>query len=184
LRVAPYTTMIGLFVVTGLRISEAVALHEPRDFDLCSGVLTIRRTKFGKSRLVPLHISATRALRRYVSLRNRIRPERTTPALFVGEAGRRLTVWAIRWTFNRLSRQTGLRGPADRCGPRIHDLRHRLAVTTLLQWYRRGVDVEQRLPRLSTFLGHGHVTDTYWYLSAVPELMRLAAKRLPPLEED
>jgi integrase/recombinase XerD len=106
------------------------------------------------------------------------------PRLFVGEAGRRLTVWAIRWTFNRLSRQIGLRAPTDRRGPRIHDLRHRLAVTTLLHWYRRGVDVEQRLPRLSTFLGHGHVTDTYWYLSAIPELMRLAAKRLEPLEED
>jgi integrase len=184
LRAATYTTLLGLLVVTGLRISEAVALDEPDDVDLRAGVLTIRRTKFGKSRLVPIHTTTTRALRRYARLRNGVHPARTTPAFFVGEHGCRLTVWTIRWTFNRLSRQTGLRGPADRRGPRLHDFRHRLAVTTLLHWYRRGVDVEHRLPRLSTFLGHGHVTDTYWYLTAVPELMHLAAKRLEPLEED
>jgi len=184
LRAATYTTLIGLLVVTGLRISEAVALDESADVDLERGVLTIRRTKFGKSRLVPLHPSTTRALRRYLLVRNRVHPTRTTSALFVGEGGRRLTAWTIRRTFIHLSRQTGLRGPTDRCGPRLHDLRHRFAVTTLLHWYRRGVDVEQRLPRLSTFLGHGHVSDTYWYLSAVPELMRLAAKRLDLLQGD
>ena len=177
LRAASYSTLIGLLAVSGLRISEAIALDD-QDVDLAEGVLTIRRTKFGKSRLVPLHPSTTRALRRYLRTRDRIGPRRPSAALFVGEQGRRLTEWAVRWTFNKLSRQTGLRGPTDRRGPRLHDLRHRLAVKTLIGWYRQGADVEARLPVLSTYLGHGHVTDTYWYLSAVPELLRLAAERL------
>jgi integrase len=177
LRAASYSTLIGLLAVSGLRISEAIALDD-QDVDLAEGVLTIRRTKFGKSRLVPLHPSTVRALRRYRRTRDRIRPRRPSAALLVGEQGRRLTEWAVRWTFNKLSRETGLRGPTDRRGPRLHDLRHRLAVKTLIGWYRRGVDVEARLPVLSTYLGHGHLTDTYWYLSAVPELLRLAAERL------
>lgn len=177
LRPASYSTLIGLLAVSGLRISEAIALDDA-DVDLAAGVLTIRRTKFGKSRLVPLHPSTTRALRRYLRTRDRIRPRRPSAAVFVGEQGRRLTEWAVRWTFNKLSRETGLRGPTDRRGPRLHDLRHRLAVKTLIGWYRQGADVEARLPVLSTYLGHGHLTDTYWYLSAVPELLRLAAERL------
>lgn len=174
---ATYATLIGLLAVTGLRISEAIALDDA-DVDLAEGVLSIHRTKFGKSRLVPLHPSTTRALRRYRQRRDRVHRSRTTDSFLVGDRGRRLTVWAARWTFIRLSRATGLRGLADRRGPRLHDFRHRFAVTTLLRWYRRGADVEQRLPVLSTYLGHGHVTDTYWYLSAVPELLRLATERL------
>jgi len=177
LRAATYSTLIGLLAVSGLRISEAIGLDE-RDVDLASGVLTIRRTKFGKSRLVPLHASTTRALRRYVRLRDRIHRVRAWDSFLVGERGGRLNQWTVRWTFNMLSRATGLRGPTDRCGPRLHDFRHRFAVKTLLQWYRRGVNVERQLPVLSTYLGHGHVTDTYWYLTAVPELLRLAAERL------
>lgn len=177
LRARSYVTLIGLLAVTGLRISEALALDD-RDVDLTQGVLTIRRTKFGKSRLVPLHSSATPALRRYLRARDRVYPTRPDDAFFIGEQGRRLTEWAARHTFNQLSRQTGLRGPNDRRGPRLHDLRHHLAVSTLIKWYRRGVDVEARLPVLATYLGHGHITDTYWYISAVPELLRLAAERL------
>jgi integrase len=177
LRAATYATLIGLLAVTGLRISEAIAIDDP-DVDLADGVLTIRRTKFGKSRLVPLHPSTTRVLRRYRQRRDRVHPTRATGSFLVSERGRRLTVWAARWTFIRLSRAAGLRAPTDRRGPRLHDFRHRLAVTTLLRWYRRGVDVEQRLPALSTYLGHGHVADTYWYLTAVPELLRLATERL------
>jgi len=84
----------------------------------------------------------------------------------------------VRWTFIRLSRRIGLRKPSASSGPRLHDFRHRFAVRTLLGWYRSGVDVERRLPVLSTFLGHGHVEDTYWYLSAVPELLALTTGRL------
>jgi len=177
LRAASYSSLIGLLAVSGLRISEAIGLDDP-DVELAEGVLRIRRTKFGKSRLVPLHPSTTRALRRCMRTRDRIRPLRPSAAFFVGEQGRRLTEWTVRWAFNKLSRATGLRGPSDRRGPRLHDLRHALAVKTLIGWYRRGVDVDARLPVLSTYLGHGHVTDTYWYLSAVPELLRLAAERL------
>ncbi|MBI2202725.1 MAG: tyrosine-type recombinase/integrase [Candidatus Rokubacteria bacterium] len=177
LRPATYTTLLGLLAVTGLRISEAVALNRD-DIDEVDGVLTIRRTKFGKSRLVPVHPSTRRALHRYSRLRDRVYPKPTTTSVFVSERGARLTSWTVRYTFNKLSRQSGLRGLADRRGPRLHDFRHRLAVNTLLRWYRAGVDAERHLLELSTYLGHGHIVDTYWYLSAVPELLRLAAARL------
>ena len=177
LRSATYATLLGLLAVTGMRISEALALDRD-DVDWSKAVLTIRRTKFGKSRLVPVHPSTRRALRRYTRRRDRVHPKSTTESLFVSERGARLTQWTVRYTFNRLSRRIGLRGPADRRGPRLHDFRHRLAVNTLLRWYRTGVDVERHLPELSTYLGHRHVADTYWYLSAVPELLRLAAARL------
>lgn len=177
LRGTSYSTLLGLLAVTGLRINEALGLDD-QDVDLTEGVLMIQRTKCDESRLVPLHPSTTRALRRYLRARDRICPCRPTQAFFVGEHGRRLTEWTVRWTFNKLSRQTGLRSATDRRGPRLHDFRHRLAVKTLIAWYRRGVDVERRLPVLSTYLGHSHITDTYWYLTAVPELLQLAAKRL------
>lgn len=177
LRPATYATLFGLLAVTGLRISEALALNQG-DVDWSEAVLTIRRTKFGKSRLVPVHPSTRRALQRYCGLRDRVHPKPATGSVFVSERGARLTAWTVRYTFNKLSRQIGLRGPADRRGPRLHDFRHRVAVNTLLHWYRAGVDVERHLPELSTYLGHGHIADTYWYLSAVPELLRLAAARL------
>ncbi len=177
LRPATYATLLGLLAVTGMRISEALALNRD-DVNWSEAVLAVRRTKFGKSRLVPVHPSTQRALRRYTRRRDRVYPKPTTESVFVSERGARLTPWTVRYTFNRLSRRIGLRGPADRRGPRRHDLRHRLAVDTLLRWYRAGVDVERHLPELSTYLGHGHVADTYWYLSAVPELLRLAAARL------
>jgi integrase/recombinase XerD len=176
LRAATYFTLIGLLAVTGLRISEAIALDDG-DVDLAEGILRIRRTKFGKSRLVPLHPSTTRALQRYLRTRDRIRPKRPTIAFFVGEQGRRLNQYTVRWTFNKLCRETGLRRPTDRRGPRLHDLRHRLAIKTLIEWYRRGLDVERHLPVLATYLGHGHINDTYWYVTAVPELLRWAARR-------
>jgi integrase/recombinase XerD len=177
MRAATYSTLIGLLAVSGLRISEAIALDD-EDVDFAEGVLRIRRTKFGKSRLVPLHPSTTRALRRYLRTRDRIHPRRSCSAFFVGERGRRLTHWTARWTFNKLCRETGLRRPADHRGPRLHDLRHRLAIKTLIAWYRRGLDVERHLPVLATYLGHGHINDTYWYVTAVPELLRWAARRL------
>jgi len=177
LRPRTHVTLLGLLVVTGMRISEAVALDR-QDVDLPAAVLTIRRSKFGKSRLVPVHASTCRALECYAQCRDTIQPRPRTARFFVGEHGKGLTDWAARGTFVRLSHEVGLRGPADRRGPRLHDLRHRFAVSTLLRWYRSGIDVERHLPELSTYLGHGNVTDTYWYLSAVPELMRLVAARL------
>jgi integrase len=177
LRAATYSTLIGLFAVTGLRSSEALALDD-RDVDLREGVLTIRDTKYRKSRLVPLHPSSVRALRRYQQARARVFRRRMTGAFFVGEGGRRLLQDTVEDRFRKLCRQAGVGGPADRREPRLHDFRHRLAVRALIRWYRSGADVERHLPALSTYLGHARIADTYWYLTAVPELLRLAADRL------
>jgi len=172
-----YPTLFGVLAVTGLRISEVVAL-DVADVDLHGALLTIRATKFGKSRLVPIHASTQRALQSYTRRRDRLQPRASTPSFFRSERGTRLTHWTVRATFVKLSHQVGLRKPADRFGPRLHDFRHRFAVRTLLGWYRRGVDIDPRMPVLSAYLGHAHVTDTYWYLSAVPELLSAAARRL------
>lgn len=177
LRPRTYSTLFGLLVVTGMRISEVIGLDD-EDIDLNRGVLTIHRTKFGKSRVIPIHPSTRRMLRKYVRQRDEVHPKPKTPSFFVSDRGTRLTQCTVRWTFVRLSRQIGLRGPSDSHGPRPHDIRHTFAVKTLLKWYRMGVDVERHMRELATFLGHVHVTDTYWYISATPELLRLAAKRL------
>jgi integrase/recombinase XerD len=177
LRSHTYATLLALFAVTGMRTNEPLHL-ERDDVDLDHGILTVRQTKFGKSRYVPVHESTRQALERYAAHRDRLCPNPQCRRFFLAERGMPVTEWALRYTFVKLSRQTGLRGPADSHGPRLHDFRHRFAVETLKRWYRRGVDVEQRLPQLSTFLGHAHVTDTYWYLTAVPELLTLAARRL------
>ena len=163
--------------MAGLRISEALTLEQP-DVDLAEGILTIRQTKFGKTRLVPLHTSTRDVMADYARRRNRFLRSPSSPCFFLNDHGRRLDGSAVRRTFYDLSRQTGLRGPEDHKGPRLHDFRHRFAVRTLVQWYRSNEDVERRLPVLSTFLGHGHVADTYWYLSVEPELMGLATRRL------
>jgi integrase len=179
LRAKTYVTLLGLLTVAGLRISEAIVLDR-EDVDLEGGILTIRRTKFGKTRLVPVHRSTTLALRRYARFRDRVHPRPRTSSFLVDEAGARLVKNTAEDIFVRLSRRIGLRGPEGRHGhgPRLHDLRHRWAVDTLLRWYRAGVDVERHLPELSTYLGHTHVSDTYWYLTAVPELMSLAMSLL------
>ncbi len=177
LRAATYETLFGLLVTTGLRISEALRLDRA-DIDWTDGVLTIRETKFSKSRLVPIHSTTARALRRYAQRRNNIYRAPMTPAFFLREDGARLGYYGVRATFARLSREIGLRGPRDSRGPRMHDCRHRFAVQALIRWYREGADVEQLLPVLSTYLGHVKVSDTYWYLTAIPELLQLAMARV------
>lgn len=179
LRSRTYATLLGLLAVTGMRIGEAIALDRD-DVDFSGALLTIRGAKFNKSRLVPVHATTRRALQRYADQRDRIHPRPRTTSFFVGEHGSRMVRNTVEQMFVRLSREVGLRGPSDSRGPRVHDIRHRFAVTTMLRWYRAGVDVERHLPELSTFLGHGHPTATYWYLSAVPELMRLVVARLEP----
>jgi len=178
LRPWTYHCLIGLLSVSGLRIGEARNLELP-DVDLQAAVLTIRGAKFGKSRLVPVHASTRDVLADYLVRRKRCWATRpVSPYVFVSNWGNRLDGGEIHRTFYALSRQTGLRGPSASHGPRLHDLRHRFAVTTLLRWYRAGEDAERRLPILSTYLGHVHVSDTFWYLSAWPELMREAMRRL------
>ena len=191
LRGPTLATLFGLIVVTGMRISEAVKLNRS-DVDLSEGVLTIRRTKFGKSRLVPVHPSTRMALAKYAELRDRVLGNLATPAFFVLEQGQRIADGVARQYFARVSRQLGHRtlsqGLSGRRrvrmrtrhgrGPRLHDLRHRFAAYTLLKWYRDGVDVEKELPKLATYLGHCNINYTYWYIEAVPELLQLAAERV------
>jgi integrase len=172
-----YHHLFGLLAVTGMRVSEAMGL-ERDDADLGAGVLTVRLTKFGKSRILPVHPTTCAALRSYARRRDRHLGSRCGPTFFVTERGDRLHRNHIQRAFSRLSCEIGLRGPGDRTGPRIHDLRHRFAIRTLLHWYREGKDVEEHLPALSTYLGHTCVRDTYWYLSFCPELMQEAAHRL------
>jgi len=182
LRAATYSAVFALLAVTGMRISEPIGLNQ-EDVDLIHGILTVYQTKFGKSRLVPIHPSTQKALQQYASLRGRIFPKPETEGFFISEQGTRLTDWTVRSTFVKLSRQIGLRGPHDSYGPRLHDFRHSFAIKTLLAWYRKGVNVDRHMPELSVYLGHAHVSDTYWYLSAVPELMQLAAMRLEQIQK-
>lgn len=177
LRQATYRTLIGLLAVTGMRVGEAIGLDRP-DVDLVQGVVTVRGAKHGKSRELPLHPSAAAALRGYTRLRDRVCPQPTTPAALISPAGTRLIYCNVHSTFRQLRDRAGLRPRSAACRPRIHDLRHAFAVRTLLDWYRGDLDVQSRMPLLSTYLGHVHPKDTYWYLSAAPELLTLAASRL------
>ena len=179
LRASSFSTLFGLLAVTGMRVSEALKLDR-EDVDLEQGILGIRRTKFGKSRLVPVHSSTRDVLKRYDERRARVFPRPATPAFFLSERGTRITDWSARYTFAKISQRIGLRAAAKGHGqgPRIHDMRHRFAVHTLIAWYRTGVDVERELPKLATYLGHVHANETYWYLEAVPELLQLATQRL------
>lgn len=173
-----YHCLFGLLSVTGLRIGEARNLTL-QDVDLDAAVLTIRGTKFGKSRLVPLHASTCQVLADYIARRERHWAARPVSAyLFVSKLGNRLDGGSIRRTFYALSRQIGLRGVADSHGPRLHDMRHAFATNTLVHWYQAEQDPERLLPILSAYLGHVHVADTQWYLSSSPELMREAMRRL------
>ena len=173
-----YYCLFGLLSVTGLRLGEARHLRL-QDVDLKEGVLTIRGAKFGKDRLVPLHASTCKVLAEYIARRQRHWAGRpVSDYLFVSSWGNRLDNGQIHRAFYAASRQIGLRGASDSHGPRLHDLRHRFATTTLVNWYRSHQEPERCLPLLSAFLGHVHVADTQWYLSASPELMREAMSRL------
>ena len=184
LRPWTYHCLFGLLSVSGLRLGEARNL-ELQDVDLNAAVLTIRGAKFGKSRLVPLHASTCEVLADYIARRNRHWAARPVSSyLFVSNWGNRLDSGDIHRTFYALSRQIGLRGVADSHRPRLHDMRHQFATNTLVTWYRSNQDPERRLPILSAYLGHVHVADTQWYLSASPELMREAMRRLEQRWED
>ncbi len=170
-----YATLIGLLACTGLRVGEALALDRT-DIDWCEKTLLIRRAKFGKSRLVPLHNTAIDRLEAYATIRDgSIRRPRTSN-FFLEHDGMRLDYSNAAMTFLRLVHRAGLAHARPR-RPRIHDMRHSFAVKTLLRWYREGVDVEAWLPRLSTYLGHVSPSSTYWYLTATPELLAIAAAR-------
>lgn len=180
LRGTTYSTLFALIASTGLRVSEAVRLHNA-DVDLKAGVLTVRRTKFAKSRHVPLHSSAIEPLRWYRRSRDRwVTPTEDSP-FFVGSRGRRrgeqLSARQVDRVFAGLRTQLGWRNRGAHHAPRVHDLRHAFVVRRILAWHSNGIDIDQAMLSLSTYVGHAMVTNTYWYLSAVPELMALAAKK-------
>jgi integrase/recombinase XerD len=181
LRAATFETLVGLLVVSGLRIGEALHLDRD-DVDLDDGVLHIRQTKFGKTRDVPLHPSTVDALAAYARRRYQLSPRPRDPSFFVSTAGTRLRYDNVHLAWLDLVRRAGLAPRSERCRPRPHDTRHSFAVRTLVGWYRDGVDVAAAMPLLSTYLGHVHPANTYWYLSAAPELLALIAARLEAAE--
>jgi integrase len=172
---ATHSTLIGLLAVTGMRVGEALKLDD-NDLDWDDGVVQVRESKFGKSRIVPLHPSTLDALDSYLATRDGL-VKRRVSAVFVSIRGNRMIYACAQETFRRLCDTTGIGANAPN-RPRIHDLRHSFAVNTLIGWHRDGENVDARLAALSTYLGHRDPRSTYWYLSAAPELLALAARRI------
>jgi integrase len=175
-----YRTLIGLLAVTGMRVGEAINLDRD-DLDVGAGVLVVRNGKFGKSRELVLHGSTVAAMTQYSVLRDRIHPSALSRAWFISKTGSRLNYNDVQHRFHRLTQTVGIAPRSATCRPRIHDLRHSFAANTLLGWYQSNVDIAARIPLLSTYLGHVNPHHTYWYLTAMPELMSLVAQRLKPI---
>jgi len=176
LRPVTYRALFGLLVSTGLRISEALNLH-PKDVDLARGMLTVRQTKFRKSRLVPLHPTTVAALRQYVETRNLKRGGPPTAAFFVSDCGDFLNNRTVHNTFEKLRANLRWVARGSYTAPRIHDMRHTYICRRLLHAYQENEDPNAVIDAIATYVGHAKVTDTYWYLSATPELMAIAAQR-------
>jgi len=172
-----YETLIGLLAVSGIRISEAIRLGRD-DVLLDEGWLRVIEGKLGKSREIPLASSTVEALRRFTAIRGQLCPAPRHDSFFCSTAGTRLTYARVRQTFSGLCRQAGIAAASPRCRPRLHDFRHRFAVTTLVSWQQAGADAGALLPLLSTVMGHVNPASTYWYLTATPELMAPVAARL------
>jgi integrase len=182
LRAATYHTLIGLLAATGMRVGEALRLQR-RDIDWDEGVITVLASKFGKSRELPVTASTLHALARYADHRDDAQPRPSASTFFVSTAGTAVRYPHFGEAFRRLVRDTAV-GTASPTRPRIHDLRHSFAVHTLIAWYQAdSTDVNAMLPRLSTYLGHRDPVSTYWYLSAAPELLSLAADRLQTAQD-
>ena len=179
LRAALWQTLFGLIAVTGMRVNEALSLDQ-QDVDLDRAVLTLRNTKNGKDRQLPVNGDTAHRLARYAELRDRLVP-RQSPRFFIKEDGEPAGDCGARYNFAQVSRNIGLRSSQafnrHGHGPRIHDLRHTFAVHTILDWFRDGRDIEAEMYKLSTYLGHSEPKHTFWYIEAVPELMQLAAAR-------
>jgi integrase len=179
LRGVTCATIFGLIAATGLRIAEATGLKRS-DVDLEEGLLQIRNAKFGKSRLVPLHPTATRALRRYAKRRDRDPSSAITDAFFVFDYGRAATTRSLQYAFELLRNKLKWRARGGHLAPRIQDIRHTFVCRRLERWYKDGLNVDRNILALSTYIGHAKVTDTYWYVTATPDLMAIAARRLKP----
>ena len=178
---ATLQALISLIAATGLRAGEALALDRG-DAGPDAAMLTVTG-KNDQTRLVPLHPATVAMLARYAARRDRLCPHPASPALFLTSTGQRARQRGVAETFARLVVLAGIATPPGRRRPRVHDLRHAFAVTTLTRWYRDGADVQAKLPVLSAYLGHSCPEATYWYFQATPELLALAAGRLPPPAE-
>ena len=176
LRAATHEALFGLLGASGMRVGEALRLSRD-DVDFADGVIRVRHTKFDRDRLVPLHPSTSGALRVYAAHRDRLCPRPGTDTFFISHVGTALRHSPVHATFRTLLASAGIT-TAIGGRPRIHDLRHSMVVNTVIDWQRDGVDVASRLPVLSAYLGHVSPASTYWYLTAVPELMQLAAAGL------
>jgi integrase len=177
LRAASFEALIGLMAITGLRTGEAMALDRA-DVDLEEGMLTVWRSKLGKSRQVPLHETTTAALTAYAARRDELCPRPATPSFLLSGGGTRLNHTNTSTTFAGLLEAAGIATPPGRRRPRLYDLRHSFAVATLVAWHAEGADVQTRLPVLSTWMGHVKPSTTYWYLQAAPQLLAVTALRL------
>ena len=176
LRPLTFATLFGLLACTGLRVSEAVRL-ESEDVDLVNGLLHIRESKFHKSRLIPLHPSAVDALHNYARRRDHLVPSGSASAFFLLEKGIPVTYSRTRTALHGVRRGLGWKPISASPRPSLRSLRHTFACHRLIAWYEQGVDVNSRIHALSTYLGHGKVSDTFWYLSGIPELLAIAGKR-------
>jgi integrase len=176
LRPATYETIFGLITATGLRISEALHLR-CGDIDLDQNLLTVQETKFRKSRHVPLHPTVVPPLKHYLGVRARYGGISAGAFLFLSSSGGRLSKRTVHYVFQKLREELGwaARGAYDK--PRIHDLRHTFICRRVQLWHDRGADIDNAMAALSTYVGHAKVSDTYWYLTGVPELMAVAGKR-------
>jgi integrase len=184
LRGATYEALFGLLAGTGLRIGEALNLKQA-DVDLRGAVLTVRQTKFGKSRYVPLHLTVRDALRDYRQQRDlHMTPSQQSP-FFITTRGRLLgcamSPRQVDRVFAQLRERLGWTNRGSHAAIRVHDLRHTFIVRRLVLWQTQGVDIDQAMLALSTYVGHARVSNTYWYLSGVPELLGLAGARFEPL---
>ena len=181
-----YSTLFAMLWATGLRVGEARALNR-EDVDLSIGVIKIRETKFTKSRLIPIHATTRKALQKYATMRDKVFIKLSTPAFFVSDHtsnGTRLGKHTTQATFRKVLHKGGIRHISSKKGPRIHDMRHTFTVNTLIKIYKNGTDINRKIYALSVYLGHQSISSTYWYFSAVPELMRLAMKRVERMDKN
>jgi integrase len=183
LRPLTYRTLFGLLAATGLRISEALHL-KPQDVDLEQELLIVRQTKFRKSRLVPLHSTTVTALTRYTDTRNRKLGGQNVEAFFVSDRGKHLPNRTVHSTFATLRARLDWRSRGGHPAPRIHDLRHSFICHRLLRSYQQQQPIDNVIDAISTYVGHAKVSDTYWYVTATPELMAVAAQRFSQFAEE
>jgi integrase/recombinase XerD len=173
-----FQTLFGLLAVTGMRAGEAFRL-EQADVDTVNRIITIRQSKFGKSRYIPIHKTTAEALKRYFEYKDKVLPNPKSSQFFINHHGFSIAKSTIRNIFHRRLKKVGIKNKVGHATPRIADLRHSFSIKTLLNWYRNGVkNIDHCIPLLSTYLGHVNPTNTYWYITETPELLNFAIKRL------